>query len=154
MNGDEQPARPSSPRKAKGVVLFVLIAAALYIGVHGAIRGWELQRRLVCAGHLKDLGTLGTPRWPTDVPILQWLAEHKCPNAPNPNYVIVAAALERIGAVSDPRTVVAYEPRSNHGGEGGNILFADGHVSFVRAAAYDELIATIPRTGSLSGVND
>jgi prepilin-type processing-associated H-X9-DG protein len=32
---------------------------------------------------------------------------------------------------SNPLCVMAYEPLSNHGGEGINVLFADGHVEFV-----------------------
>ncbi|MCP4245426.1 MAG: hypothetical protein GY778_00100 [bacterium] len=58
-------------------------------------------------------------------------------------FVFVPAAYEAPpdGQVN-PRTVIAYEPLSNHGGEGGNILFADGHVEFVRAQACKALIQT------------
>ena len=34
---------------------------------------------------------------------------------------------------SDPTCVLAYEPLSNHGKEGSNFLFADGHVEFISA---------------------
>ena len=42
----------------------------------------------------------------------------------------------------DHRRVVIYEPKSNHG-NGGNVLFMDGHVSFLRDEAYD-LVAREP----------
>ena len=32
-----------------------------------------------------------------------------------------------------PNTVVAYEPLSNHDGDGSNVLFADGHVEFLQS---------------------
>lgn len=40
----------------------------------------------------------------------------------------------------DMRNVVAYEPLSNHNGEGGSVLFLDGHVEFVRPPRYQEVI--------------
>jgi prepilin-type processing-associated H-X9-DG protein len=40
----------------------------------------------------------------------------------------------------DDTTVVVYEPKSNHDGVGGNFLYADGHVEFVRVPEYDEII--------------
>ena len=45
---------------------------------------------------------------------------------------------------TDPRTVIAYEPKSNHGNEGGNVAFADGHVEFIKGQRYDDLIGNLP----------
>jgi prepilin-type processing-associated H-X9-DG protein len=40
--------------------------------------------------------------------------------------------------------VVLYEPGSNHGGDGGNVLFGDGHVGWYSAAGLAKLMATMP----------
>ena len=37
-----------------------------------------------------------------------------------------------------------YEPKSNHGGEGGNTVFGDGHVEFLRGEQYDRVIRPTP----------
>jgi prepilin-type processing-associated H-X9-DG protein len=34
-----------------------------------------------------------------------------------------------------------YEPIENHHGEGGNILFVDGHVEFYSKQGYDKILA-------------
>ncbi|MCH8250908.1 MAG: DUF4190 domain-containing protein [Planctomycetes bacterium] len=42
---------------------------------------------------------------------------------------------------TDGRTPFLYEPKSNHGGEGGNIVFADGQATFERAQSYDKILS-------------
>ena len=59
------------------------------------------------------------------------------------NYVLVSPP-DDPSDPPPPRTVMIYEPKSNHGDEGGNILYTDGFVEFVKAPEYDDLIAGIP----------
>lgn len=44
---------------------------------------------------------------------------------------------------SDPNQVVVYEDPENHGGEGGNVLFVDSHVEFIKAPKYQALINSL-----------
>ncbi len=41
----------------------------------------------------------------------------------------------------DADNVVLYEPLQNHGGEGGNVLFCDGHVEFVAQADWEQILS-------------
>ena len=41
---------------------------------------------------------------------------------------------------ADAVNVIAYEPIQNHGGEGGNVLFCDGHVEFVLEANWEQTL--------------
>lgn len=117
----------------------------------------ELSKRLVCAANLKGIGT-SMKIYEFDNPsagrlTLQDLVDRGdimseqliCLSNEfgNANYVLVSPVKDVPDALP-PRTVMLYEPKSNHGDEGGNILFADGHVEFVKSPEYDSLIAAIP----------
>ncbi len=41
---------------------------------------------------------------------------------------------------ADADNVVMYEPLQNHGGEGGSVLFCDGHVEFVLQANWEQVL--------------
>jgi len=49
------------------------------------------------------------------------------------------------GPRRDPNQIILYELIENHGGEGGNILYADGHVVFMKAPHYEREIAAVER---------
>jgi prepilin-type processing-associated H-X9-DG protein len=58
------------------------------------------------------------------------------------NYIVARpSGLERPA----DETIVLYEPLSNHGNEGGNFLYGDGHVMFNRRPLYDELVGEVAR---------
>ncbi len=117
-------------------------------------RARELSKRLVCQSNLQAI-TLATKLYLADtdmtsIPIQVLIDEAyleprntTCPAVQDigSNYVILGMPADP-GA--DPRAVIAYEPKSNHGDEGGNIVFADGHVEFIKGQRFDDLIGGLP----------
>lgn len=118
-------------------------------------RARELSKRLVCAANLKGIGTtviLYANEEPSSFgpPSLNLLVNQGditreqliCPanEAGTANYVYIPQTVKFDDPQAD-HTVLAYEPKSNHEDEGGNILFADGHVTFVKVPEYDHLVA-------------
>lgn len=72
--------------------------------------------------------------------------QFQCPQAPKGvqcYFYVVGLTTE-----SDPGAVLMFENPINHQGDGGNVLYVDGHVAFVRNPAYqamvDEQLATSP----------
>jgi prepilin-type processing-associated H-X9-DG protein len=137
------------PSRLKAFVILLAVAVVAYVGWHGAVRGWELQRRLVCAqnvaGVAASMKIYYGNEWDGRSPFIQWMRGAyprsdvflKCPSS-GP-YVTLEFPN---GWPSEGSAIIAYEPKSNHG-DGGNIVFADGHSSFVRGEDYDRLIAAL-----------
>ena len=137
------------------IPLYLCMGSAMVsILVPSLSRARELSKRLVCASNMKAIGTA----WKTyasdhpgeGIPSLDWLIDKGsiapnqiiCPSSglTESNYVIVRYEPGGSDRTTDSKVVVMYEPKTNHGGEGGNFLFADGHVSFVRVPEYDQLV--------------
>jgi len=143
----------SRSRRLKLGVILVVVGVVVWVGGHGALRGWENQRRLVCASLLKNLAATAklyaaatesaAPQPVVDVLIAQGLIDREktfCPGnyGAGSNYVVIFPR-PAAGETGD-RIVIAFEPVSNHGGEGGHVVFADGHARFVLQPDYDRLI--------------
>ena len=60
------------------------------------------------------------------------------------NYIFVPLS----PGTHDPREVRAYEPIGNHG-EGGNILYLDGHCKWHKRAEYESIVGAIPKADRL-----
>jgi prepilin-type processing-associated H-X9-DG protein len=56
------------------------------------------------------------------------------------SYAYVGKGLNTVSTTNASMTVVAYESPSNHGGDGGNFLFLDGHVEYLKAALAQQII--------------
>lgn len=150
---NQHASRP--PSRLKALIILLVSAAVLYVGWHSAVRGWEQQRLLTCAALLKGLATtakvysqevLALPASSVIETMIErkWVERRStiCPAHPGPrsNYVIVLPTA--MGEGMDNRTIIAYEPKSNHG-DGGNIVFADGHSNYLIGENYDRLITAL-----------
>jgi prepilin-type processing-associated H-X9-DG protein len=149
-------ARVNAPRRrprVKLAIIILVVAYVLWIGLNAAFNARELQRRMVCGSNLKGIGTsfkiYSGEGWDGKTPAVEWLIARGyieprqaiCPSSGDihSNYVLVA--LPPAGPL-DNRTIIAYEPRSNHR-DGGNAVFADGHAEFLRGDDYDRLVAAL-----------
>ena len=147
--GQDRSATPNMRRLIVIVILFVTPVTAVLVAVRE--RNRQLSVELVCGSYLKGIGTslkIYANDFPNEAsPTIEDLIDEGqlsrkqtiCPatDLSVSNYVVVLP-LTSIGL--DNRSVVLYEPKSNHG-VGGNVVFADGHAKFVKGDEYDRLTA-------------
>ncbi len=133
-----------------GIIMIPIMALMLSILLPSLSRARELSKRLVCASNIKGIGTtikIYMHEHPGEgVSTLEWMVEQGmvaerqliCPSSglATSNYIYVSSPAGPV----DNLAVAMYEPKSNHGGEGGNFLFADDHTTFIRVPEYDRLI--------------
>lgn len=147
-------AHEDAPRRRpriKLAIIFLVVAYVLWIGLNAAFNARELQMRLICGANLKGIAAsfqiYSRESWDGKTPAVEWLIAKGCieprqaicpsSGAIHSNYVL--AALPPAGTL-DNRTIIAFEPKSNHR-NGGNVVFADGHAAFLRGDDYDRLVA-------------
>ncbi len=126
--------------------LIVLPLLMISILLPSLTRARELSKRLVCGANLKSLGTsfkiyasasLGTtPSFETLVEAGEITEKQLwCPSSGavlgdlRACYEVIPDAVVLRGRGD---AVLAYDKPENHGGEGANVLFTDGHVEFIR----------------------
>jgi len=143
-------------RWALTCVGLIAVAAVLAVITRAGERSTELSRRLECQARLKHLGTVfeiyrsENPQWwpQSSEEAVQSLLDaglvtedtSRCPNGGQYLFLIPPTRPEA-QAVTDSRVVWIYEPVSNHGGEGGNLLFMDGHGDFMRVPGYHAVLS-------------
>lgn len=150
MNGQSR----STSLRLWGVGLIVS-AGVVGAGFLTVPRVRELSRRVACGANLRDIGQC-LKRYSSEFPTDRIISvEEKlnilvnsgrlapeqlvCPSGGRA-YIFSQYPRLALSEERDTRLPIAYEPLSNHGGEGGNILFGDGHVDFMRVAEYEEAI--------------
>lgn len=114
-------------------------------------RARDISKRTVSMANLKGIGTVchiyamdHDGEFPPDLESLvqDGSVMREQLNAPNDkrgrvSYVYLAGQTRD----SDPRNVLAHEKREVNGGEGVNVLFADGHVEFLRMPEFERVLA-------------
>jgi len=128
-----------------GMIVGTGMLAALLLPALAQSR--DKARRVACASNMRQIGTAciayaGDNRlmFPESLDQLRngYLTEKVliCPSAENsssPNYQLVAGG-KKLTAISEPQnTPLLIESPSNHRSAGGNVLYCDGHVSWVNA---------------------
>jgi len=132
--------------------LLFLLGCVVAIVLPAVVCSRERSRRTPCANNLKQLG-LGMKMFAGDhdemfpsklVDIRRYMADQAkifiCPRSGNKpgtietvdgwtDYVYISGLSE----TNSPSEILMYCPIENHGGEGGNILFLDGHVEWFNA---------------------
>ena len=121
-------------------------------------RARELAKRAVCSANLRGIGQSchiyanDNDEWfPPDLQTLidaghLTPGELQCPSEPNPSqavfdYVYVPGLDTR----APVDWIIVYEDPANHGGEGGNVLYIDSHVEFLKEPEFSAELERIRR---------
>ncbi|MCH8054331.1 MAG: DUF4190 domain-containing protein [Planctomycetes bacterium] len=133
------------------VSLLMILPLMVAILLPSLSRARELAKRSVCGANLRSVEiSLRTyvDDYAQEPPSLSALVDEnrigpamlKCPSA-DP---VTGQAISYlwVGGVdcTNGENVVMYEPLQNHGGEGGNVLFCDGHVEFVPQTEWEQVL--------------
>lgn len=133
------------------------VALGASIMLPSLARARELSKRTVCMANMRGIGQAlyiyaqDDGRFP---PNLEALVEAKtstmrqfhCPSS-DADEEDIHACYEYIPGIttsSDPTLVVLYEINNPHQGEGGNVLFQDGHVEFIKP--YSRVLELVEQT--------
>ncbi len=148
-------------RHVKLICTVVIIGLVLWVGIHGAVRAREHARRFVCAKQIRGIAATMqiyvNNGWDGKSPFMEWFLANNpdsrrwliCPGSTpaQSNYVVNPMPN---GWPKDSQAVIIYEPKSNHGGEGGYVYLADHRLLFARGLEYDELIRALEWRAPLS----
>ena len=142
------------------LVGLIMIPLMISILLPSLSRARELSKRLVCGAQLKGLGTsmrIYANGWnqdfPPDFDVLVssgavTVEQFCCPSSGAIPGDVNACYLYIEGqtTLDDPRNVLVYEKSGNHADQGGNVLFLDGSVEFIRPySRVEELVAQTKR---------
>ena len=141
---------PSTPTVSGGVATSALAVSILLPSLS---RARELSKRTVCAANLRGIGQVlyisaqdRDNKFPDDIgdvikedntTFKQFICPSTAVSVPDVERAIDACYIYIPGQStnSPPNNVLLYERFENHGGEGVNVLFQDGHVEFIKDKA-------------------
>lgn len=170
---EKKPGRTRWPFWALGGLLVLVVLVSTLLNLLTPHEDWETARKIKCASNLKQIGlavlvysNAHRGHYPDsfeEMLLTEGLGSEvfTCPNtndtkAPGAtpaeqagnlskgghlSYVYLGKGMNSISVAG--KTVVAYEPLSNHAGNGGNILYGDGHVNWEDKT--DSVWATLPK---------
>ena len=152
-----------------GGVSVAKVAMGVSILLPSLARARELSKRAVCAANLKGIGTAmyayandHNDKYPPNFKTLvdmqlcspkSFICPSACVSTPaeKPTEDELEACYTYIPGQttdSDQRNVLVYEKETDHDGDGGNVLFADGHVDWLPSDKLKEAVAeTMKRLG-------
>lgn len=140
-----------------GSLSFFVFPMCISILLPSLSRARELSKRLVCQSNMQMIAS--STRFARqdgecmkDTNLIQCLIDkgHLTPKQTKcistelttTNYVIVPGTFNP-DVTPNPRDILLYEPLDNHGSEGGNVTFGDGHTEFIKSPNYEALIKSI-----------
>jgi len=141
-----------------GALSIVMLPLAISILLPSLSRARELSKRTVCAANMRAIGQALYSYAQEDGMFPEaganWTARLLNSGDISPKHLICPSSTKvegecsyvyvpGYGVNSNPRQVLIYEPLGNHNGEGGNILYVDGSVRFVKQPAYLQTINAI-----------
>lgn len=144
----DPPIKRQRSRTRIAVLLLVIVGAVVVI-VQLAHQS-KLNQRLACGIQIKSLGTAAKIYASDNDGDLAAIVESlvargelplemaRCPVSGKP-YLFAPISTNGLEAFP-PSDVLVYEPLSYHQGEGANMLFGDGHASFISADRYNDLV--------------
>lgn len=140
-----------------GALSLLLIPLMISIFLPSLSRARELSKRTVCSAQLRGIGQ-ALYIYAQDEPDglfpergCDWVARLSTNTLPRQficpsDYQTARSSYYYVpgyGTKSDPRQIILYERLDIHSGEGGNILYQDSHVSFVKSPEFEEAIDAI-----------
>lgn len=130
----------------------VVIPLMISILLPSLSRARELSKRTVCAANMRGIGqalyiyAMDEPdgAFPDDITKVlnsgyTTRQQFQCPSSMTPGqqcYYYVPGQTTN----SDPSGVLLFEDPQIHGGEGGNVLYQDGHVQFIKFPQYQTIV--------------
>jgi prepilin-type processing-associated H-X9-DG protein len=138
--------------------LVVVIPLYLAILLPSLSRARELAKRAVCAANLRGIGQ-SCHIYANDYdewfpPDLQTLinaghltpGELQCPSEANPSTLVLDYVyVPGLQATAPVDWILAHEDPANHNGEGGNVLYVDSHVEFLKEPEFSAELERVRR---------
>jgi len=137
-----------------GLVMIPLMIAILLPSLS---RARELSKRTVCSANIKGIGTAlqtyasanqgafpeSEDDWVARLGVNVSNMQLVCPSTADVPGMVSYHYVPGYTTGSDPNQIIVYEDPSNHMNEGGNVMYLDGRVQFVKTPQLQPMISSI-----------